>query len=260
MSFSTNFYLSWTHKIILFLFFFSLTASICYAKNFTPPTIKTIVIDPGHGGKDNGATGPTGLKEKNVVLDIAILAKKELESTKKYKVFLTRKNDTFVSLPGRKKIAKKYQPDILISIHCDGNKSRKVNGTTIYILSKRGEKFTIQHSLTQGDYVFNGEDSNNSLKQANRTMADTMKQNKILADIMLEHLLAQLGTKDMHVRKAGFKILKILDVPSILVEIAFITNWWEERQLKKSNFKKRAAIAIKKAVEDFFNSKPTNNN
>lgn len=212
----------------------------------------TIVIDPGHGGKDNGATGPSGIKEKDVVLDIALKLKKELEKTQNYSVFLTRTKDEFVALPERKRIAKLHQPDVLISIHCDGNKSRKVNGTTVYILSERGEKFTIQRSLTEGDYVFNGEDLNNSLSEANTIMAETMKKSENLAGLVLKNLTADIGTKKMGVRKAGFKILKVLDVPSVLVEVAFITNWWEEKQLAKDSFRLKAAVSIRKAIEEFF--------
>ena len=231
------------------IFFFLLANFPCLI--YPDTAVKTVVIDPGHGGKDHGATGPSGLKEKEVVLDIALKLKKELESTNKFKVFLTRTKDKFVSLPLRKKIAKLHQPDILISLHCDGNKDRKVKGTSVYILSKRGEKFTVQHSLTEGDYVFNGEYQNNSLAQANNIMSKTTKQSQKLAELTLKHVTAQLGTKQMGVRRAGFKILKVLDVPSILIEVAFISNWWEERQLKKDSFQQKAAIGIRKAILEF---------
>ncbi|MCK5707662.1 MAG: N-acetylmuramoyl-L-alanine amidase [Candidatus Aureabacteria bacterium] len=233
------------------------TAPFTSTANNTFP-VKTIVIDPGHGGKDQGASGPSGIAEKEVTLDISLKLKKELEKTKKFKVFMTRTTDKFVSLKKRKKIAKRYKPDVLISIHCDGNKDRDINGTAVYILSKKGENFTIKRSLTQGDYVFNGNYMNNSLADANHTMAKTMKQSRKLADITLKYLLAQLGTKDMHVRKAGFKVLKILDVPSILIEVAFITNWWEEKQLKKDKFRQKAAVGIRKALLEFFKNNPHN--
>ena len=82
-------------------------------------------------------------------------------------------------------------------------------------------------------------------------MANTMKKSEQLANITLKYLTAQLGTKKLGVRKAGFKMLKVLDVPSILVEVAFITNWWEEKQLAKESFRLKAAISIKKSIEIF---------
>ena len=236
-----------------FFFGFALFLFLPFTASGDTPALKTIVIDPGHGGKDRGATGPSGLKEKDVVLDIAIKLKKELEKKGRFRVYLTRSRDEFVSLKQRKKIAKKYRPHAFISIHCDGNKDRKVRGTTVYILSKKGEKYTIQHSLTEGDYIFNGNNnSSNTLAEANHIMALTRQQNQRLADLTLKAIVRDLGTKNMRVRKAGFKVLKILDVPSILVEVAFISNWWEEKQLKKNEFRLRAAKAIAKAIEDFF--------
>ena len=236
-------------KIILFSFL--LFAIICFGSSYASGK-KIIVIDPGHGGKDNGATGPTGLKEKTVTLDIALILKKELEKTKKYKVYLTRHTDVFVSLKKRKKIAKYYKPDIFISIHCDGNKSRKAHGSTVYILSEKGKRYTIHRALTQGDYVFNGKEEPHSLYKANHIMASTMKKSEKLAKITIKNLTKTLGTKSLGVRRAAFKMLKVLDTPSILVEVAFITNWWEEKQLKKKSFRRKAAIAIKRSIEEFF--------
>jgi N-acetylmuramoyl-L-alanine amidase len=217
-----------------------------------PPEKKIIVLDPGHGGKDFGAQGQNGLKEKDIVLDISLRLKKELEDTGYFNVFLTRKTDEAVSHEQRKRTARFHKPDAFICIHCNGNRDKRVKGTTVYILSKRGETATIQNALTEGDYVFNGKESKSNEAEANSTMAKTMKQSERLAHITLSNLLRQLGTHRIGVKRAAFKMLKILDVPSILVEVAFITNAAEENLLSDGKFRAKAAAGIKESLLQFY--------
>lgn len=206
--------------------------------------IKTVVIDPGHGGHDPGAIGQTGLKEKNVNLQIAKALKTKLErGGKKFgieRVYLTRSNDTFIPLEERTAIAKKQNADLFISIHCNAAKSKKATGIETYILSFTNDK--------------------NSLSVAARENATTKKRLNELRDIIKKYVLnskieesnkfayyvqTEVVSNVSHkyssisnkgVKKAPFIVLIGADIPSILIETSFITNPKDEKRLKDKKY------------------------
>ncbi|MFH1996725.1 MAG: N-acetylmuramoyl-L-alanine amidase [Candidatus Omnitrophota bacterium] len=219
--------------------------------------LKTIVIDPGHGGKARGAIGPTGLKEKDVTLGIAKKLKARLEA-EGYRVYLTRTRDDDVSLVRRRDMAEERNADLFVSIHCDGSKNRNPNGTAVYILSKKGADIVRNRALTSGDYIISAESlSREKEDYLNTTIVDLKmdgitKESRKFAELAETYLVKELGTKRLGVKDAAFAVLKTADVPSCLVEVAFITNWWEEKQLKKDSIQENVAKALTQAVNRYF--------
>lgn len=214
--------------------------------------IRTVVIDPGHGGHDPGAIGPKGVKEKDINLKIAKELKKILDRDGKSigidNVYLTRSTDRFIPLEERTAIAKKRNADLFISIHCNASKNRKAVGSESYILS-----FT---------------KNQRSLEVAARENATTKKRVSDLDDILKKYLLSSKidesekfanyvqnaiysevapkysSFKNKGVKKAPFIVLIGADIPSILVETSFISNPTEEKRLNSSKYRARIAQGI----------------
>lgn len=185
---------------------------------------KTIVLDPGHasiqswGGSDPGASGPAGLREKDVVLDIALKTAKVLEA-KGANVILTRTGDTNLTLAGRAQIANDSNADIFVSIHCNANTKSTVQGTSTY-------------------YYNNG-----------NGQVDVRKK---LASVVQSELVNAIGRKNLGVLQANFAVLRLTTVPSILVETAFISNPEEEELLADSSFRSKIAEGIANGLELYF--------
>lgn len=185
---------------------------------------KTIVLDPGHasiqswGNSDPGAIGPSGLQEKDVVLDIAQKTA-ELLRAKGANVILTRVGDTTLTLAGRAEVANKNNADIFVSIHCNANTKSTVQGTSTY-------------------YYNNG-----------NGQADVRKK---LASVVQSELVKAIGTKNLGVLQANFAVLRYTAVPSILVETAFISNPEEENLLADSGFRTKIAQGIANGIELYF--------
>ena len=221
--------------------------------------IRTIVIDPGHGGHDPGAIGPKGVKEKDINLKIAKELKKILDKNGKEmgleKVYLTRSSDRFIPLEERTAIAKKLNADLFISIHCNASKDRRATGSETYILSFTKNK--------------------RSLEVAARENATTTKRLSDLDDILKKYLLSSKieesekfagyvqnsiytsvspkykPFKNKGVKKAPFIVLIGADIPSILVETSFISNPTEEKRLNSSRYRARIAEGIYKGIKQY---------
>lgn len=221
--------------------------------------IRTIVIDPGHGGHDPGAVGPNGVKEKDINLKIAKELKKILDSKGKEigveKVYLTRSKDRFIPLEERTAIAKKLGADLFISIHCNASRNRKAVGSETYILSFTKDK--------------------RALEVAARENATTTKRVSDLDDILKKYLLSskieeseKFATyvqnsiyntvsprykrfKNKGVKRAPFIVLIGADIPSILVETSFISNPTEERRLNNSKYRVRIAQGIYEGIKRY---------
>lgn len=210
-------------------------------------TIKTIVIDPGHGGKDPGAISCRGMKEKNLNLKISKYLKNELEE-RGFRVFLTRDKDVFLSLQSRVDIAKRHKADIFISIHANSNRSRKIRGTEVYYLTpsrlnseERALKMAKQEKLCQGGDL-----------DAERILWDMIFTKNYALSVDLSHSLyfsfRNLGFSVKPPRKAPFYVLRLAYVPSVLVETGYLSNRYEEKWLQKSSYQKQIAEAIALAV------------
>jgi len=216
-----------------------------------------IIVDPGHGGKDDGATSPNGLLEKELNLDISKRLKKILETRYGYQVILTRHDDTFIPLEERGEIANKKNADLFVSIHVNAAKRRSAHGIETYYLGVANSE-QAQETATRenGELVHSVKD--NQVQQILASMISTTKINAsaVLASHVQERLHSSVKkkyseVKDLGVKEGPFFVLHDTNMPSILVEVGFITNSLEERRLKRSDYLELLASAIAQGVHEF---------
>lgn len=217
-------------------------------------SIKKIVIDPGHGGKDPGAIGRTGLREKDVNLDVAKRLAKILKS-QGVEVVLTRSSDIFVSLARRVDIANKSNADLFISIHSNANRARSLNGFEIYYISPRvGDSNRALTSAKSTPLGYSEQSallkSNINIKAVVWDMIHTYNRAESieLANSICKNVGRDLNTKILGVKDARFYVLKGVDYPSILIEIGFLSNRQEERQLRNSFYRQQIAESISQGI------------
>ncbi|RDI41509.1 N-acetylmuramoyl-L-alanine amidase [Aquicella lusitana] len=221
----------------------------------------TLVIDPGHGGKDPGARGPNGIQEKDVVLAIAKQLAKELNSVPGMRTVLTRQGDYYVSLRDRLRIARKYDADLFVAIHADAYFDNSAAGASVYALSQRGATSEAARWLAKREnYSELGDVELNELKDR------SLMLRKVLIDLSqtttIQHSI-RLGNKvldaldevsSLHYKKveqAPFVVLKSPDIPSILVETGFITNPREARRLSSSDYQLKVARALRRGIDQY---------
>lgn len=211
-----------------------------------------IVIDPGHGGEEEGAVGPSGLKEKSIVLSVAKKLKNILEQRAGLKVFLTRDDDRGKSLDERVSIANNLKADIFISIHVNASVRKNARGAETYFLSLNATDEEAK-KLSQIENLGEGIEENSDLKLILWDMAQSayLKQSALLAEIIQGELNSLLQTKDRGVKQAPFKVLMGVNSPAVLVEIGFITNPDEEKKLKLDSFQEDIAEAIYRGILKF---------
>lgn len=216
-----------------------------------------IVLDPGHGGEDPGAISPRGLREKDVVLSISRETKKRLEALG-YKVYMTRNEDVFIPLGVRVAKARQLRADLFVSIHADAFTSPSARGTGVYTLSTQGAtsaaaKFLAQ---TQNDADLIGGVQSVGNKAVDSAILD-MTQTITNKDSMnlAKKVLVELGRHNkLHkgiVDQANFAVLRAPDIPSILVETAFLSNPMEEQLLSTMDFRRKCADAITRGVKSY---------
>jgi len=218
-----------------------------------------VVIDPGHGGEDPGAIGPSGVYEKVVALQIAKKLRDSINREAGLKAFLTRERDYFIPLRKRWKIAKEYDADVFISIHANGSFNRNKKGAEVYCLSRRGasqEAAKILAAKENSSDLIGGVDLDSypadvdsilvSMEQA-RTINDGL----ILGKIALQELKKINSINFPKPLQAGFAVLKAPDIPSILVEVGYISNPKEEKLLANGWFQSKMANALKQSVIRF---------
>ncbi|WP_370389773.1 N-acetylmuramoyl-L-alanine amidase [Snodgrassella alvi] len=219
-----------------------------------------IMIDPGHGGEDPGATGPSGLHEKDVVLAIGREIKKILDSYG-YKTYMTRNEDIFIPLGVRVAKARKLQADVFVSVHADAFTNPSAKGTGVYALSPKGATSAAAKYLAQTQ---NAADSIGGVnystdKNVNNTLFDLTQTATINDSLKLgKDVLNQLSRiNNLHkgsVDQANFAVLKAPDIPSILVETAFISNPIEERLLSTSDFRQKVASSIASGIKEYLST------
>ena len=216
-----------------------------------------IVIDAGHGGKDLGAKGHRGLREKDVNLAIALRLKDVLKSRYKYRVILTRKNDIFIPLPGRGKIANDSNADVFISVHANAASRRGAHGIeTYYLGSGHNEEAKATAARENGKLVKSVKDD--QTQEILASMISTTKINKSsrLASSIQTQLYQSMrkkysGIKNLGVKEGPFFVLHDTNMASILVEVGFVTNLREESRLKQSSYLDRLASSIAKGIAKF---------
>lgn len=211
-----------------------------------------IAIDAGHGGKDPGAIGRGGSYEKHIVLSIAKRLKKLIDRERGMRAVLIRERDVFISLRQRIKKARAKNAEIFLSIHADAVVDRRVRGSSVYVLSQRGASSEEARILAKRENEVDGiggvrfEDYDDTV---NSTLVDLSKEKTIersmyLAEDILQELKLVGKVSRKHVEQAGFMVLKSLDIPSVLIETAFISNPQEEKRLKSRTHQQKLAKAI----------------
>ena len=216
---------------------------------------KIIVIDPGHGGRDPGAVA-YGLKEKDVNLRFAKTLKRILERDGRFKVYLTRNSDRFVSLYRRTLFAIKKRADLFISIHCNASPSRRGYGTYVYTLNLRGARSKLARMVEQRenrvviDYVKVSANPYVNRIVADLAISNTMTHGLIFAKHLKKHLRKTVRFRDID--SANFAVLKTPGIPSVLIETAYITNPREARLLRSRKFIEKFSRSVYKAIVDYF--------
>lgn len=219
---------------------------------------KVVVIDPGHGGEDSGTVGNGKLREKDVVLDISKKLKAELEKRGGYKVYLTRTSDYFISLRKRKTFADKHDGDIFISIHANSAPNKKADGSEIFYVSPRGASDQAARELASRENAADlvggvSPDADEDVLSilVDLKMTDSVQKSNDLASLVSRELCKE-EPSSCHVKQAGFVVLKNLQMPSILVEVGFLTNSGDVKKLKKSDYRTRYAQRLANAVDSYF--------
>lgn len=219
-----------------------------------------IMIDPGHGGEDPGAIGPSGTREKDVVLRIGRQLKKLIDGEKNMKAYLTRDEDVFLPLGVRVAKARKIGADLFISVHADAVDNRTARGSSVFALSENGATSAMARLLAKSQ---NEADMIGGVKIAGKdkylahTLFDLTQTATINDSLKLgKAVLGKMGDLNkLHkpkVEQAGFAVLKAPDIPSILVETAFISHPEEERKLVDPAFQQDMAEAILSGVRTYF--------
>ncbi len=223
-----------------------------------------IVIDPGHGGVDPGAIAVTGLREKDLTLMMAKRLQTQLESSGHYRVKLTRSRDRFISLPGRVKIARNAGADLFLSLHADSIRSGDVRGATIYTLSDTAsdrEAAELADNENRADQLagleqVEGNDTAASILISMSHRA-ALNDGRSFADRLVKsfHTHSLSMTANPH-RSAGFAVLKAPDIPSVLVEMGYLSSRTEARRLMQADHQQKIVLAIEQAVGEFFRIPP----
>jgi N-acetylmuramoyl-L-alanine amidase len=224
----------------------------------------TIALDPGHGGEDPGATGASGTHEKDIVLDIAKRLKDRLEQLPNTRVMLTRDADFFVPLGQRVDKARKVQADLFVSIHADAFIQSTARGSSVFVLSEKGATSSAARWLADGQNkadLIGGVNMASHDKELASVLFDLSTTAQINDSMKLgKAVLSEIGgINRLHkgmVEQAGFAVLKAPDIPSILVETAFISNPEEEARLKDDAYKNQMAEAITKGIKRYFAYNP----
>lgn len=223
-----------------------------------------IAIDAGHGGEDPGAIGMHGTREKDVTLAIARALERYVDAEPGMRAVLTRNGDYFVPLRDRMRRARAQQADLFVSIHADSIRDRAVDGSSVYILSQRGATSEAARWLAERENaadLIGGvslEDKGNLLASVLLDLSQTASLSA--SETAAEHVLHQLNlvgeVRKPLVQQAGFMVLKSPDIPSMLVETAYISNPAEEQRLRGVAHQAKLAAAIHRGLKEYFYSDP----
>lgn len=214
---------------------------------------RTIVVDAGHGGRDPGAVGVTGVREKDVVLDAALHLRQALESRGRYRVALTRDADRYVPLEDRVRFARAQHADLFISIHADANANTAAQGASVYTLSERGQA-RAQNMAQNWDIDFGDAPRAGGVQDIllDLYQRETTNRSAQFAQVVIPRLgqVAPL-LRNTH-RNAGLYVLLAPDVPAVLIETGFLSNATDERRLADPRARQAMAEAMAQAVDAYF--------
>lgn len=218
-----------------------------------------IVIDPGHGGEAVGAVGKKGTFEKDVVLSISRKLQGVLNKRPGYRAFLTRDGDYYVAFSKRLMIAREYGADLFVSIHADAARNRSAEGSSVYCLSSGRASSEAAKILARNENladIVGGVPNGESGESSDPILLDmfqtnTLNQSKTFGNCVLENLQRENNLKFTSVQEAPFYVLKLPEIPSLLIETAYISNPKEEKLLKSAGFQMRMAEAIANSITTF---------
>ncbi|WP_249978884.1 N-acetylmuramoyl-L-alanine amidase [Vreelandella olivaria] len=227
-----------------------------------------IAIDAGHGGEDPGAIGPAGTREKDVVLEIARRLAAEVNGTNGFKAVLIRDGDYFIGLRQRTQLAREQKADFFVSIHADAFTSPRPQGSSVYALSQRGATSETAQWLADSENrsdLIGGVDGSLSLRDKDQvlrgvlldlTMTATLNDSLSIGGQVLEQLGRVNRLHKSRVEQAGFMVLKSPDIPSLLIEVGFISNPEEERRLRDPAHQQGLSTAIFSGLREHFERNP----
>ncbi len=225
---------------------------------------KIVVIDPGHGGHDPGATGPRGLKEKDVTLDTARRLKRILQERYNLDVYLTRNSDVYIGLDARTAVANKKKADIFVSIHTNASRRRRAGGIETYLLNWTNDTEAMRVAAREN--AISLEKRKRAKSELGTILASLERETKRDESLKLAHFIQDSlfkrlasryrGIGNLGVKQALFYVLVDAEMPSVLVEVAFISNPREERLLGNRRFRSTAAEAIASGIYRYIMSLP----
>ncbi len=227
---------------------------------------RIVIIDPGHGGKDSGAVGIYKNLEKNITLKVGLLIKEEFKKYPNFRIILTRDKDYFIKLRNRTKIAKQNNADIFISLHADFNRNSRARGISLYTLSERAsdkEAAALARRENRSDLI-DGVDLSSETSEVTSILLDLTKRDTLNQSSHLVNFLINSFKKDMNLlqrthRYAGFAVLKSLDIPSVLIEMGYLSNKQDSKLLMTEEYQKKLSKKIVKAIIEYFYWKDKNN-
>ncbi|MEJ2160176.1 MAG: N-acetylmuramoyl-L-alanine amidase [Chromatiales bacterium] len=223
-----------------------------------------IAIDPGHGGKDPGARGRGGLQEKKAVLEIGKRLAHMIDDEPGMRAFMTRKDDRFLKLAERIELAHKAGADLFVSIHADSFKDRRVRGSTIYVLSEKGATDEAAKLLAErensadliGGVALKDKDDMLASVLVDLSQNASLEASMEVGDLFIDQMSLVGKMRKSRVQQAGFMVLKSPDIPSVLIETAFISNAQDESNLKSVQYQERLARAMHKGIKSYFYANP----
>lgn len=226
-----------------------------------------VVIDPGHGGKDPGATGRDGTHEKNVVLGISKYLYRMLNKQTGFRAVLTRNADYYLKLRQRLRIARKDRADMFVAIHADAWKNRDAHGVSIFALSRRGATseaarwLAVRENKSELMGGVDLQDKSSLLRSVliNLSQVATIRSSLAIGESVMGAVSKIATMHHKKIEQAAFVVLKSPDIPSLLVETGFISNLREERLLRSANYQQQLAHAIMLGIKSYFVHHPPRN-
>ncbi len=223
-----------------------------------------IAIDPGHGGEDPGAGGRKGTREKDVVLQIAKRLERLINEEPGMQAVLVRKGDYYISLRSRIQNARDRQADMLVSIHADAFRDKRARGSSVYVLSSHGATDEAARWLAErenaadlvGGVSLDDKDDMLASVLLDLSQSATISASITAGEFVIEELQRVGRVRKSTVQQAGFVVLKSPDIPSVLVETAFISNPQEEANLRDKNHQEKLAMALKQGLRSYFYENP----
>jgi N-acetylmuramoyl-L-alanine amidase len=223
-----------------------------------------IAIDAGHGGRDPGAIGPSGAREKDIVLAVARELKRVIDAERGLSAVLIRDGDVYLPHAQRYQIARERQADLFVSIHADAFIRPQARGSSVFVMSTRGASSEAARWLADrenaadlvGGVTLNDKDSLLATVLLDLSQGATLEASSMVAENVIRSMSRVGNVHKAEVQRANFMVLRSPDVPSLLIETGFISNPDEERNLKDGQHRRRLAVAIRDGIKDYFAVSP----